>query len=120
MGGSQLQEGDGSRKWEEVQNRQGAIMCIYSQEEEKLYMAEAYHLRGEKRVEGGQVQGDPTILVLVLKVWHPKKCLSCTQVSHDSWSSQERNKEENRAWTQTEEQIKAVLEQRSAGGKLDE
>lgn len=53
MGGSQLQEGDGSRKWEEVQNRQGAIMCIYSQEEEKLYMAEAYHLRGEKRVEGG-------------------------------------------------------------------
>lgn len=50
MGESQLQEGDGSRKWEEVQHRQDAIMCINSQEEEKVYMAEAYHLREKGRL----------------------------------------------------------------------
>lgn len=44
MGGTQLQEGNASRKWEEVQHRQSVITCINSQEEEKIYMAEAYHL----------------------------------------------------------------------------
>lgn len=54
MGGSPLQEGNASRKWEEVQHRQSVIICINSQEEEKIYMAEAYHLIAEKRVYWGR------------------------------------------------------------------